>query len=29
MYKNDNSGFLSFGVISLCFVFEINLVSAL
>ena len=28
-YKNGNSGFLTFGVISLCFVFEIDFVSSL
>ena len=28
-YKKENSGFLIFAVISLCFVFEIDFVSAL
>ena len=29
VHNNDNSDFLTFGVISLCFVFEIDFVSAL
>ena len=27
--KNDNNGFLTFGVLSFCFVFEIDFMSAL